>query len=82
MGARDREGRTFFGGFAERILYINVFAQELNAQRPAEQKSCVRRTKRRPSAEVSLEDWGAGTTESYMDTSGRRRLHSFDHIVS
>lgn len=82
-GARDREGRTFFGGFAERILYIDVFAQELNAPRPAEQKSRVRRTQRRPSAEASREDWGAGTTESYMDTCRRRRrLHSFDHVVS
>lgn len=53
MGARDREGRTFWGGFVERILYIDVLSQELNAPRPAEQKSSVRGTHRRSSAEAS-----------------------------
>lgn len=81
-GARDREGRTVFGGFAERILYIDVFAQELDARRPAGQKSCVRRTQRRPSTEAPREGRRARTAGPYMDTSSKKRLHSFGDFVS
>lgn len=86
MGARGRGEDIFFEGFAERILYTNVFAQELNApgtcRTKKKKKSSVRRTQRRPSAEASRWPRGARASETYMDTSSRRRLHSFDHIFS
>lgn len=63
-GARDREGRTFLGGVSERILYIDVFSQELKCS-----KTCRTKIICETDTDVHLlgqQDWGARTKESWI----------------